>query len=93
MRQEKKFILDEETHRESNCLVVTVICHGTESGLLLDRHRRKAWDTELLVGELSDVQTLVGKPKVLIIQACRGGNSGQMCPIPWALCCCEKTLT
>ena len=38
----------------------------------MDRDRKKAWDTELFVADLSDVETLVGKPKIMVIQSCRG---------------------
>ena len=73
MRNVKRFILDKDNHRDSNCLVVTIICRGNDKGQLLDKDKKKAWDTELFIGELSDVEMLVGKPKIMIIQACRGG--------------------
>ena len=75
MRSVKKFIMDDDSHRERNCLVLTVICHGNDKGQLLDKDKRKAWDTELFLGELSDVETLTGKPKIMIIQSCRGSTS------------------
>ena len=64
--------MDEDNHRDGNSLVVTVICHGNDKGQLLDMYHRKAWDTELFIGELSDVETLTGKPKIMIVQSCRG---------------------
>ena len=64
--------MDDDSHKDSNCFSLTIICHGNDKGHLLDRDRRKAWDTELFVGELSDVETLVGKPKIMVIQSCRG---------------------
>ena len=73
--------MDDDSHRESNCFSLTIICHGNDRGHLLDRDRRKAWDTELFVGELSDVETLVGKPKIMVIQSCRGCE----CLILWVL--------
>ena len=73
MRKVEKFIMDKDNHRDSNCLVVTIICHGNDKGHLLDKDKKLAWHTELFIGHLSDVETLVGKPKIMIIQACRGG--------------------
>ena len=75
MRSVKKFIMDDDSHRDTNCLVLTVICHGNDKGQLLDKDKKKAWDTELFIGELSDVETLTGKPKIMIIQSCRGSTS------------------
>ena len=72
MRKVKKWIMDDDNHAESNCFALTIICHGNDKGHLLDKNRRKAWDMELFVGELSDVETLIGKPKIITIQACRG---------------------
>ena len=62
----------EDTHKDSNCLALTIICHGNDKGQLMDRDRKKAWDTELFVADLSDVETLMGKPKIMVIQSCRG---------------------
>ena len=67
--------MDRDNHMDSNCLMVTIICHGNDKGHLLDKDRRKAWDTELFIGELSDVETLDRKPKIMIIQSCRGSKS------------------
>ena len=62
----------EDTHKDSNCFALTIICHGNDKGHLLDKNKALAWHTELFVGELSDVDTLVGKPKIMVIQRCRG---------------------
>ena len=62
----------EDTHKDSNCFALTIICHGNDKGHLLDKNKALAWHTELFVGELSDVDTLVGKPKIMVIQSCRG---------------------
>ena len=72
MRKVKKWIMDGDKHEDSICFTLTIICHGNDKGHLFDKNRKKAWDTELFVGELSDVETLVGKPKIIAIQACRG---------------------
>ena len=67
-------IRSNEKHENSNCFALAIICHGNNKGRLLDVEKRYAWDTEQLIGDLSRVDTLVGKPKILIFQCCRGGK-------------------
>ena len=74
MRKLKRWIMDNKTHEDSNTFLLTIICHGNKHGHLLDKNRNKAWDTEDFVGDLSEVETLTGKPKVIIMQACRGSK-------------------
>ena len=74
----KKFIMAEDKHKDNNCFALTVICHGNNRGHLLDRDKKKAWDIELFIGELSCVEELAGKPKILIVQSCRGCKKLQM---------------
>ena len=66
-------ILSNEKHKSSNCFVMVIICHGNNKGQLKDVNKRKAWDIEELIADLSKVETLVGKPKIMILQCCRGG--------------------
>ena len=66
-------ILKNEKHKNSNSFVMVIICHGNNRGQLKDVNKRKAWDIEELIGDLSKVETLVGKPKIMILQCCRGG--------------------
>ena len=72
MRRLNKWIMMEENHVDSNSFALTIICHGNDKGHLFDKNRKKAWDTELFMADLSDVEALVGKPKIIVIQACRG---------------------
>ena len=74
MRKIERFIMNEANHKGSNCLMVTIICHGNDKGHLLDKDKQKAWDMELFIGYLSDVEALVGKPKIMIVQSCRGSE-------------------
>ena len=46
--------------------------HGTADNFLLDKDGNKTWNIESLVTEVCDVQSLVGKPKLFFIEACRG---------------------
>ena len=66
--------MENKTHEDSNTFLLTIICHGNKHGHLLDKNRSKAWDTEDFVGDLSEVETLQGKPKILTIQCCRGSK-------------------
>ena len=72
MRKIRKWIMTEENHVDSNCFALTIICHGNNKGHLLDKYKSLGWMTELFMADLSDVETLVGKPKIITIQACRG---------------------
>ena len=58
----------------------TAICHGDKQGHLLDKNKIKAWDVEEFVGDLNAVETLTCKPKIIMIQDCRGSK-----PIPLPL--------
>ena len=72
MRKLQTWMSNDETHVDCNCFALTAICHGNSQGHLKDKNRNKAWDIEMLVGYLSDVETLKGKPKIIVIQSCRG---------------------
>ena len=66
--------MTEENHVDCNSFLLTIICHGNHRGHLFDKNRKKAWATELFLEDLCDVKTLVGKPKIIVIQACRGSK-------------------
>ena len=74
MVQLQRMLTNEDVHKDSNCLFLTIIAHGDEKGQLKTADRRVGWITEELVWQLDEVNNLRGKPKILIINACRGGN-------------------
>ena len=74
MTKLEESFLNNEIHKSANCFVMAIICHGNNKGQLKDVNKRKAWDIEELIGDLSKVEALAGKPKILIFQCCRGGN-------------------
>ena len=63
-----------DNHRRSNAVFVVIICHGNPQGTILDIDKKKAFDLDDLVEGIDEVETLKGKPKVVISQACRGSK-------------------
>ena len=56
-------------------VAVNIITHGSEDGWLRPANNQgHGWYTLDIVGELSDVDTLIGKPKLFFINACRGSK-------------------
>ena len=44
------------------------------TGKLFDFNGNAVWDIEQLISDLGEVPSLTGKPKILVMQACRGGE-------------------
>ena len=65
--------MKKKTHKDCNAFLLTIICHGDSHGNLLDKYKKKGWDTEDFLGDLSVVETLRRKPELMVIQSCRGG--------------------
>jgi len=72
MNNLKRTLTNPDLHRNSSCFLLLIISHGTEDNFLQDTHGAKTWNIESLVTEVCDVVTLVGKPKLFFIEACRG---------------------
>merc|ERR1711892_149543 len=71
MNMVKRKVTEESKHKDANCFLMLIISHGT-ADFILDKDREKTWNIESLVTEVCDVQSLVGKPKLFFIEACRG---------------------
>ena len=67
--------MTDKYHEDCNSFLMTVLCHGDKQGRLLDKNKVEAWDTEEFVSDLSEVETLTCKPKILLIQASRGSKN------------------
>jgi len=59
-------------HADASTFLLLVISHGTADNFLQDKDGNKTWNIESLVTEMCDVPSLVGKPKLFFIEACRG---------------------
>ena len=69
----KRWIMDSRTHQNSNTFALVIISHGNEQGYLMDKNQVRSWRIEDFITDLSLVDSLMGKPKIMIVQACRGG--------------------
>ncbi len=73
MRCLRSWLRDEINHKDKSMILMVFICHGDEHGYL---HSTDGMGLTIhdLVGTLTDVKNLVGKPKALFVNACRGGK-------------------
>ncbi len=74
MAEIKRWLLSEATHDNCNSLLVTLICHGDHQGHLYDCNGVQCWLIEDFVRDLNVVKNLRGKPKILVLQCCRGSK-------------------
>eukprot|EP00090_Calanus_glacialis_P039506 TRINITY_DN6877_c0_g1_i6.p1 TRINITY_DN6877_c0_g1~~TRINITY_DN6877_c0_g1_i6.p1 ORF type:complete len:550 (+),score=134.88 TRINITY_DN6877_c0_g1_i6:180-1652(+) len=72
MNSVKRKVTEESKHKDANCFLMLIISHGTADNFLVDKDGNKTWNIESLVTEVCDVQSLIGKPKLFFIEACRG---------------------
>ena len=65
------------THNGKSMMILAVITHGDRQEWLYSAdkpNRIKGWHIQDLVYSLCTIKTLLGKPKVLFLQACRGSK-------------------
>ena len=74
MRRLLDWIEDEQEHKGKSMLVLAVIAHGDSNEWLMSAERERSWRVPDLITSMCDNKSLVGQPKVLFLQACRGGK-------------------
>ena len=72
----KQELMKEETHQNCNVLAIHIICHGFNSTDVLDVNKHKAFTVQELADDLDRVENLKNKPKILMLQKCRGEKAG-----------------
>ncbi len=75
MRSIRDMLRNEETHKNCSMVAVNVIAHGNSYGFLKpagETGQFTGWNIYDVVGTLSDVKALLGKPKLFFVNACRG---------------------
>ena len=76
MRQLRNWLAQSETHNGMSMVAVNIITHGSHDGWLRSADKGGAGlHVQDIVGTLTDVESLRGKPKLLFLNACRGGIS------------------
>lgn len=72
-----------------SCALVALMAHGGPQGQLLGADGQEG-QLEMLVQELSHCRALRGRPKIFLLQACRGGE--QALGPPWRpTSCCPSS--
>ncbi len=75
MRWIRNWLSREENHTGSSMVAFNYVGHGTEHGILTSADGQGCGlQISDIVGTLTDVKCLVGKPKLLFLNACRGGK-------------------
>jgi len=60
-------------HTDKECIVFFILSHGTEDGSIVTSDRRK-FSIDSMIEKVQNIETLVQKPKLFFIQACRGAQ-------------------
>ena len=63
----KKEITGDEFHKNRHCFMLCVIAHGDEKMV-------STWKYQELLDDLDEVNSLCGKPKLLVINSCRSSE-------------------
>ena len=75
-----------EFHKDRNCFMLCILAHGCGDYIYTKKEKvkegekwvwkncKRAWNIQEIQDELDVVPSLLGKPKLLLIDACRGGE-------------------
>ncbi len=76
MREVRNWLAKPETHKDTSMVAFNIVAHGSKDGWLrsADKEGEGGLHVHDVVGTLTDVKTLQGKPKLLFLNACRGGK-------------------
>ncbi len=75
MRQIRKELGEDSTHEGASMVVINVITHGGRDGHLCSAGKGHGLHIPDLIGTLTDVEALRGKPKIFFFNSCRGGEA------------------
>ena len=73
----RSWMLRSDVHAISNCFFLHVMARAEEYGWILDINVRRSWSREEIVDDLSKVESLDGKPKVVFWQIYSRGMIGR----------------
>ncbi len=73
-RIRNKVLGNEKNHEGASMVVVNILTHGGRGGHLCSADQGHGYHVPDLVGTLTDVKALHGKPKIFFFNACRGGE-------------------
>ncbi len=75
MRSIRNWLAQTQTHEGMSMVAFNIITHGTRDGWLRSADDQgDGLHVHDIMGTLSDVESLQGKPKLLFVNACRGSK-------------------
>ncbi len=75
MRSIRNWLALPQTHEGMSMVAFNIISHGSKDGWLRSADSEgEGLHVHDVIGTLTDVETLRGKPKLLFLNACRGGK-------------------
>jgi hypothetical protein len=60
--------------KDFNMFVLVVIAHGIEGDIILSSDKQRSMTLSDLIHKMDSMEDLKRRPKVLIMESCRGGN-------------------
>ena len=75
MRSVRKWLTQEDIHDNMSMVALNIITHGTDDGWLKPVNKQGiGWYILEIVAAISDVESLLNKPKLFFVNACRGSK-------------------